>query len=127
MPYEVAFDEQDQIVTALVSGPATREEHCAARDDANKLCAQRECNRLLIDLQDLKTKGISSALDCFEFGMSLAQGAVNEEVYIAYVLPTDPASIRDVRFTFMVAANRGRLAAEFTTQKEARRWLLSKT
>jgi hypothetical protein len=127
VPYEVSFDKHDQIVTVLVCGPATREEHYVARNDAAQLCAARECNKLLVNLRDLKTKGMASVLECFEFGMSLAQGAVQQEVYIAYVLPTDPVSIRDVQFTFMVAANRGRLAAEFMTPEEAREWLLSET
>jgi len=127
MPYEVVFDEDDHIVTVLVSGPATREEHCEAIDHAARLCTEQECNKLLINLRNLKTQGIATLLDCFEFGIKLAKGAIQKEVYIAYVLPTDEISIRDVKFTFMVAANRGRLAAEFTTQEEARQWLLPKT
>jgi len=127
MPYEVAFDEHDHIVSVLVSGPATREEHYAARYDAAQLCLERECNKLLVNLRDLKIQGIASVFECYKFGTSLAEGAVQKEVYIAYVLPTDPVSTRNVKFTLLVAANRGRLAAEFGTPEEARTWLLPKT
>jgi hypothetical protein len=126
MPYKVVFDEDDHIVTVQVSGPATREEHHAAIDHAARLCTEQECKKLLVNLRNLKTEGIATLLDCFEFGTMLAEGAIQKEVYIAYVLPTDETSIRDVQFTFMVAANRGRLAAEFTSQEEARQWLLPK-
>jgi len=127
MPYRVVFDEDEHIVTVQVSGPATREEHHAAIDSAARLCTEQECNKLLVNLSKLKTAGIASLLDCFEFGTMLAEGAIQKEVYIAYVLPVDETSIRDVKFTFMVAANRGRLAAEFISQEDARQWLLPKT
>lgn len=125
MPYEVAVDEDHKIVTVRLWGIVLSGEHRAARREAARLCVEREFRRLLVDLRDIKPQRTSSTMRCFDFGESLVQGAVPKGTFIAHVMPTDPASFRDVHFTVNVAKNRGGFVEEFTTLAEASQWLLS--
>jgi hypothetical protein len=121
MARDVAFDESDGIVVVRVSGKAPLEDHFAARDEALRICQERQCSRILVDLSDLDTSGGSTA-GYFDFGKSFP--ATAPPVRLAHVLPTDVASRKDVVFAVNVEANRGRLAAVFDTVEEARDWLL---
>lgn len=79
---------------------------------------------MLGDLHKLDTEK-SSTTECFEFGEALAQGDIATATRIAHVLPKDnPKSVKDVRFTATVDANRGRITGLFKTIDEAKQWLL---
>lgn len=123
MPYAISFEMPDMIVTVRVSGEASHDEHYAARDEAMRVCQEKHCSKLLVDLRELNTAH-SSIIDCFSFGESLAQIAIS--LSIAHVLPKDAKSKADVRFTSTVEANRGITSREFETIDEARKWLLEK-
>lgn len=102
-------------------GSVTHEEHCAAREEAVRLCKSNECSKLLVDLRELCTDR-SSTLSCFLFGESLAKEP--QYLCIAHVLPKDPTSAKDIKFTSTVEANRGKSTREFESIAEAERWLL---
>jgi hypothetical protein len=119
--WKVTFDEEAGSVVVRVAGKAAHADHEAAREEAVRLCREKKCPRLLVDLRDLTTTR-SSTLDCYSFGESLAK--TQPSLRIAHVLPTDARSANDVRFTSNVAANRGKLTGEFNSIEEARQWLL---
>ena len=121
--YSVRFDEDAGIVVVRVAGDATHEDHCAAQQEAVRLCQEHKCSNLLVDLRDLSTRH-SSTISCFSFGESLAAAPLN--LRVAHVLPEDARSAGDVRFTSTVVANRGMPTGEFKNIEEARRWLLEK-
>ena len=120
-PYTASFDEEAKIVRVRVIGSVTHEDHCAARDNAVKLCESNRCSKLLVDLRELSTER-SSKMDCFSFGEMLAR--TPQQLHIAHVLPTDSKSAEDVRFTSKVMHNRGKITAEFYSIEEAEQWLL---
>ena len=119
--FSVSLDEKGDIVVARVVGNATHEDHCAAMDEAVRLCGGHKCSRLLVDLRELSTVR-SSTISCFSFGESLAGAPL--PLRVAHVLPADDKSAEDVRFTSTVAANRGKPTGEFRSIEEARRLLL---
>lgn len=120
MPYKVSFDKSDGIVSVIVSGIATKEDHYAARDEAFKLCRGKKCSKVLIDLRDLHAENYST-MECFTFGESVVLKAPS--VRLAHVLPKNIESREQTRFTSNVEANRGLHTNEFTTIEEARDWL----
>jgi anti-anti-sigma regulatory factor len=119
--YKVLFDEKNNIVTVRVSGEATHEIHCAALDEALKVCQDNNCSKLLIDLRDLNTIK-SSTMQCFSFGEAIAERS--RGLCLAHVLPEGTHSREDVRFTATVEANRGVVTREFQDIDEARIWLI---
>ncbi len=123
MPYKVSYDKKDKIVLVRVFGEATHEDHHSAQNDCFWLCKENKCTRVLIDFHDLDTKR-SSAGDCFDSGEYAAQADIAPSTRFAYVLPTDPKSIEDVKFAATVAENRGRISSLFDTVKQAKHWLL---
>jgi hypothetical protein len=123
MPYKVSYDKQDKIVIVRVFGKAIHDEHRFARKEAFQLCKENNCSGILVDLLDLDTEK-STTLGCYESGESLAQGVVSPTTRIANVLPKDPKSAADVKFTVTVAANRGRITDVFDSIDEAKRWLI---
>jgi len=123
MPYEVSFDEQDEIVQLRAFGLVTHEEHDAARRQAAQLCRENKSSKILSDLRELDTEK-SSTLNCFDYGEALAQENIPHSTRIAIVLPTDPDSTKDIQFVATVAANRGRVPLQFKTVEEAKQWLL---
>jgi hypothetical protein len=123
MPYEFSFSERDRIVTVRVSGEVGHDEHCLVLNKAIDLCQKTHCSSVLVDLRELSTK-LSSTMDCFEFGESLAKEAL--AVRFAYVVPRDPKSQEDAKFTTTVGVNRGIVCGEFETIEEANKWLLEK-
>jgi len=124
MPWSAAFDDASGVVSIKVSGQAQPAEHWAAQNEAMRLCREKRCSRLLVDLRELSTV-LSTTMDCLDFGQELARKA--PPLRIAHVVPGDARSKADVRFTSTVEANRGVVAREFATVEEARAWLLEKT
>jgi hypothetical protein len=124
MPYEVSFDKIERIVKVRVSGPATRDDHFSARNEALRLCQENRCSRLLVDLHELNTEHVSTG-GCFTFGESVVRSLPG--IRLAHVLPKDARSREDVKFTSTVEANRGGLVREFDGIEEARGWLLEGT
>jgi hypothetical protein len=124
MSYKVSYDEPNNIVLVQVSGKATHEEHLSAQKEAFRLCKANKCSVMLVDLLNLNTEKASVA-GCYEFGESLAQADISPATRIAHVLPTDPKTVEDVKFTTTVASNRGRITGLFNTLDEAKQWLLN--
>jgi hypothetical protein len=125
MPYKVSHDEKDNIVLVKVSGKATHQEHISAQIDACRLCREKNCQSMLVDLLELNTEK-STTMSCYNFGEILALADVSPSTRIAHVLPKDDRkSIADVKFTAIVAANRGRIADVFSSIEKAKQWLLS--
>lgn len=124
MTYRVFVDEGGAILNVSVSGRAGKAEHLAACDEALRLCQEGGYLRLLVNLSDLDTEGISIA-NCFEFGESLAR--TTPRLVVANILPKNAKSRQDVLFTSTVAFNRGLTTKEFDTAEEAKRWLLTNT
>ena len=122
MPWSVTFDDADGIAVVRVWGEARPEDHWAAQNEAVRVCGEKRCSRLLVDLRELST-ALSSTTDCLDFGQSLARKATS--IRLAHVVPRDAKSKADVRFTSTVEANRGAVSREFETVEEARKWLLT--
>lgn len=123
MTYKVFIDKDNALVNVSISGKATNANHLAARDEVLRMCKEGGCLKLLVDLSDLDTEGISTT-NCFEFGESFAR--VMPRIMVASILPKDTKSRQDVRFTSTVASNRGLIAREFDTDEEAKDWLLAR-
>lgn len=121
MPYEVSFDESDGIVSVRVSGTASKDDHFAAREKAFRLCKKHGCMKVVVDLRELNTEGLSTA-GCFSFGEAVAEALPS--VRLAHVMPALARARADVRFTSTVESNRGSATREFDTLGEARAWLL---
>jgi hypothetical protein len=121
MAREVVFDETDRIVVVRVSGTATLQDHLVAREGALRMCQEKQCPRILVDLRELDTSG-GSTVEYFDFGKSFPE--TSPLVRLAHVLPGETRSRSDVVFAATVEANRGRLAAVFDTVEDARDWLL---
>ena len=121
MTYTVLF-EREGFVSVSVSSPCTREDHYAALRQAVSLCQEHDCKRLLVDLHGLNTETFS-IIGCFSFGETLAKSL--DYLKIAHVLPVDSKARENVQFTSTVAANRGKLTADFEAIEEANCWLLS--
>ena len=124
MPHTVSFDQQNGIIKIRISGDSTKEDHYMARDKALKICQEKGCTKLLVDLRKLNTKTFS-VIGCFSFGESVSLKSPN--IQIAHVLPRDAKSREDIKFTSTVEANRGKSTGEFDTMAEAKKWLLQKT
>jgi hypothetical protein len=118
--YEVSFDNKTRIVKVQIAGLATHTELCIIREEAFKLCQEKGCSKLLIDLLHLNTRQ-SSIYDCFYFGESVAHIPLG--VWIAHVMPIDDKTREDVKFTSIVETNRGVLAKNFETVEDAKKWL----
>ena len=120
MSYSVSYIKEEGYVAVEVSGEPLPSEHANARGEAMRLCAEMQCSRLLVDLRSLRSIH-STTLSCFSFGVALAHDLAG--VFIAHVLPVDPKSQEDVKFTATVAANRGAVTREFEDINEAKQWL----
>ena len=72
MPYAVSLDDKDRIVHVTVSGPAVKDDHYAARDQALKLCQDNACSKLLVDLRDLDASAFST-MGLLTFSEALAK------------------------------------------------------
>lgn len=124
MPYEVRIDPNDLIVVARVFGSASTDEHRNAFEEALRSCTEHGIVRLLVDLRDLETEGIVTTTKAYTFGESMARETRLRTVRIAHVLPENADARAQIEFISTVASNRGRMAREFTSLHEARRWLL---
>jgi len=122
MPYVVSIDETDGIVivSVRVFGLAAHEDQFTARDEAFRVCKERHCSRLLVDLSELNTAP-SNLMDCYNFGKSLAEAPFG--LRIAHIYPIDIKSREHVMFTALVAANLGVNGKHFEKRDEARAWL----
>jgi hypothetical protein len=125
MPYEVTADEDHETIMVRLWDSLTPAEHRVARCQAAALCTERQFQKMLVDLRDLSTKDFSTTMTCYDFGETLARGAVPRGTWLAHVMPTDATAHRDVHFTLSVAKNRGGLIEEFTTVADAAEWLQS--
>jgi hypothetical protein len=123
MSYEVSYDKQENIILVRAFGEATHEEHRSAQNDCFWLCKDKKCTKVLVDLSDLDTKRSSSG-DFFESGECFAQADIDPSTRFAFVVPKDPQSVEDLKFTVTVAENRGRISALFDTVEQAKNWLL---
>jgi hypothetical protein len=123
MAYTVSYKEEEFVLVSVMS-PCTKDDHYNALDQALKLCEQKECSRLLVDLHDLNTETFSTA-GCFTFGKKMAERTKYNYLKIAHILPSEQRSKEDVIFTSTVEANRGKTTREFETMEEAKEWLLS--
>jgi hypothetical protein len=121
--HRVFFEEKEATVQVELSGDAGHEDHCTARDEALRMCADKNTTRLLVDLRDLNTVR-SNVTQCFAFGESLASGA--QGIRLALVLPANADSKMDVEYTTSVATNQGATTRNFETVEAASKWLLEK-
>lgn len=124
MPYEVSSDQDNKMVIARVSGPVTREEHRAAREEALKLCSDLGFKRLLVDLHDLKTENIVTSESAFSFGKDTARDERTKEICIAHVMPKEVLARLDVQYAASSSEIHGKAIGEFGTFVEAKEWLL---
>ena len=123
MPYEISFDQKDNIVIARVFGMATHDEHHSAQEEAFILCNEKNCSGILVDLHDLDTAK-SDSVTCFDSGEFVAKAPIPLATRIAHVMPANQKSRKNVEFVLTVAANRGRYSGQFKTFEEAKNWLL---
>ena len=120
MMYSVSYDEASGTVAARVFGKALHSDHMAAREEAKRICSERHCKRLLVDLRDLDTEH-STDMDMFSFGRSTAKYLTG--LRVAYVVPQDGKSTEGLRFTLMVGESPSVIAAEFVSYDAALEWL----
>lgn len=125
MPFNITVDEINKIIIVEVSDKAQKEEHYAALEKALQISSEKKIKRLLVNLKNLDTKGIVSITSAFKFGKILAAENRLKGVYLAHVLPILPQSSKDIEFISTVASNRGVIAKNFTSLKEAKKWLLN--
>ena len=122
MPYSVSLNKDDGFINVRVSSNATHEEHCAAYDEALRLCQENMCSKILVDLRELDTCQ-SSKVECFLFGEWVAGSS--KCLRIAHVMPTNKKSKEDVEFTATVEENRGVITGIFGTVDKAKKWLMT--
>jgi hypothetical protein len=122
MPYEISYDQQDNMVKIHFSCDDAKQEHYLALEEACELCSKHHCKKLLIDLRELK-KEITSRkeIGCFDFGESVAMKMFGFK--IAHVLPKVASEMRDIEFISTVESNRGVNSQEFFTVEDALKWL----
>ena len=122
MPYVVSVEGTDAnaIVSVRVFGLAAHDDQFSARDEAFRVCKERHCSRLLVDLSELNAAQ-TNFMDCYDFGKSLAQAPFG--LRLAHINPTDIKSREHVMFTALVAANLGMNGKDFEKKDEARTWL----
>ena len=123
MPYEVSYDEKDEIILLRASGKVTQQEHYDAHHKAFRLSGENKSSMMLVNLQDIDTSKTSTQ-DCFDFGQFLAEADIDPSTHIAVLMPKDLDSGNDVQFVTTVATNRGRNIRRFETSEEAKKWLL---
>jgi len=123
MPYVVSVDETDEnvIVSVRVFGLAAHDDHFSARDEAFRVCQEKHCSRLLVDLSELNTAQ-SNLMDCYDFGKSLVRAP--QGLRVAHINPRDIKSREHVMITALVAANLGVNGKHFEKRDEARAWLI---
>lgn len=123
MPYEVSYDEKDEIVLLRGFDKVTQQEHYDAHHKAFQLCGENKSSMMLVNLQDIDTSKTSTQ-DCFDFGQFLAEADITPSFRIAVLMPKNLDSGQDVHFVTTVATNRGRNIRRFQTPEEAKNWLL---
>jgi hypothetical protein len=121
MPYNVTLDEGEGIISVVLSAKLTHADHCSVLEEVLQAHQATGSSRVLVDMRDLDTT-LSSTVDCFSFGESLAKTVPCAR--IAHVAPLDAKSRKDVAFTSTVETNRGIICAHFENVDEAKRWLL---
>ena len=124
MPYKISVDERLEIIEVHVWGLTSKDEHYEAQIKAMQLSEEKGWDKLLINLHDLETEGITTTMGCFNFGEDLSRRATSNQIQIAHVLPKDSKASSDVKFISTVAINRGVVSGEFKTIDEAKKWLL---
>ena len=126
MAWEVTFREDQGIVQVVVRGAAPREEHLAARAAAARLCQDRQCPRLLVDLRELETEGMITMVGCYDFGSNYSRpDRIPAEIRVAHLLPGDPKASKDVEFMTALALNQGATIRNFESPEDACAWLLA--
>ena len=123
MPYVVETDRDNQTIIARVSGRATHDEHRAAREKAAQSCFDNGFKRLLVDLRNVDTTGVSTPESTFEFGELLAGDARLKNIRIAHLMPKQLLSRIDVDFVASIAEIRGKTTGRFATPEDAMQWL----
>jgi hypothetical protein len=120
----IIFDAEYEFVEVRVSVEATREDRCNLRDSALRLCKEKNCSRLLVDLRQMNPSSASSTMQSYGFGEDLAKKSIG--IHIAHVLGTDNKTNDNTYFMSTVATNRGALTMEFNSIENAKEWLLGK-
>jgi len=123
MPYGILTNEEDGIVVVRVWGNASREEHLSARKSVVDVFKSGGYKRLVVDLSDVDTQGITTPERCREIGRYLAGEEVFKDVRMAHVLPKNFLSSLDIQFVGATAAIRGKSIGEFATLEEAKEWV----
>jgi hypothetical protein len=94
-----------------------------ARDHAAQLCCDNGFKRLLVDLRNVDTSGVSTPESAFEFGELLAGDERLKDVRMAHIVPKELISRIDVDFATCIAEIRGRPTGRFIIPEEAVQWL----
>ena len=125
MPFEINIDDANRIIEVVAHGSASLEEHKQARIEAAMLLRHHGYKSLLVDLQELHTKGSATTMTCFDFGTTYLNDGIPVDCLIAHVIPADTSASKDVEFVSTVASNRGGIIQEFDTLEQSRQWLTS--
>jgi hypothetical protein len=123
MNYELEMIERDGFVAAVLAGVRTPETLVAAAARARAYCSERQIPRLLIDL-----RGMSGGLDTLETfevaGHDLPRQETVRRILRSAILDR-PENIERIRFSEIVAVNRGLNVKISADEDQAIEWLLA--
>ena len=122
MSYTIDYDKKMNIVVLKHHGIAVPEDHYNAKNEVQRMCREKNCSRLLVDLRDLTGEKVT-IIGCYEFGENLAEKLRN--IKIANVLPEESAFTEEVSFISTVAVNRGVTIEVFKDADLALKWLMA--
>ena len=119
MSYKVFYDENSQIVHAVISGELIASVTSAAAIEGLKLSREKDCYRFLVDMRETIAK--DSTIETYMFMEGLAQIGFERTDIIAILYLKDDEKHK---FAEIVAHNRGwRNIRYFCEISEAEKWL----
>jgi hypothetical protein len=123
IPFSVAFDAANGIVSVHISKAAGVPERRAARDRMIALCLETGCERALVDLREVDVTG-SRTMDVVNFGLEFAR--VTKKLRVANVLPQDSKAVADISLAATLTEAGGTIKSRtFASVEQARNWLKS--
>ncbi len=123
MPYQVCFNEKDQIVETVYQGLLTSDELMEAAMASLKVAEQHQTTRFLGDCTTLDPGGsLFDIYDLVQFYENIPFARFSKE---AILLPQIPQAVEDMQFYELVSQNRGFEVRIFADRQVALDWLLA--
>jgi len=118
-PYQLTFDQRDNFLHAVVTGPNTANTVFRYMDDVRSECERRDCYRVLIEEKlDGPRFDEMEIFALIDEGSGIALGFFDAIAYI-----DEQQEFELARFAETVAVNRGIPIAVFSSVADAENWL----